>query len=79
MLGRYGPEPREVRDLLWRAITHREDAIWPEDKTRSAKLDDPGMAHWFEALEDRIHRLTPQDDHQRWVQSRALAATNESL
>jgi len=79
VLGRYGAEAGEVRHLLHRAITQRMDSIWPEDKAQSAKLDDPDMALAFEALEDKIHRLVPQDDHQRWLQSRALEATNELL
>jgi hypothetical protein len=55
LLGRYGPETTEVRDLFQRAWTHRVNSIWPEDVASSANLDDPAMARTFELLEDMIH------------------------
>jgi hypothetical protein len=55
LLGRYGPEITEVRDLFQSVWTHRVNSIWPEDAASSANLDDPAMARTFELLEDMIH------------------------
>ena len=79
LLGRYGPETSEIRDLLRRVVAYRIDSAWPEDKVGSAKLDDPEMARTVEGLEDQISQLSPQNDRQRWLQSRALTACSEAL
>lgn len=80
LLARYGPETREIRDLLRSGATYRVNAIWPEEANRGSQpvsLDDPKMTHAFEDIEDRISRLEPRNHDQRALQSRALAITGE--
>ena len=80
LLARYGPETREIRDLLRAGATYRVNSIWPEEadsSSRPASLDDPEMTRALEDLEDRISRLAPRDHAQRSLQSRALAITDE--
>jgi hypothetical protein len=82
LLDRYGPETKEIRELLKRGVARRLDSIWPqESKTNDqpVRLDDPKMLRALEDLEDRIARLKPRDDAQRALQSRALASTGEML
>ena len=79
-LGRYGPETKDIRELLLRGATYRVNSIWPEESNKNvphAKLDDPEMTRVFEDFEDRISRLAPRDDSQRALKERALTAMNE--
>jgi len=69
---RYGPETREIRGALQQAVALRVDMIWPQGSSRPAQLDPLGAASRVEGLADRIRGLTPRDDSQRSLQSRAL-------
>ena len=79
LLARYGSETKEIRDLLRQAIIYRVDSTWPEENASSANVNDPVAVGAVERLEDRIQRLAPQNDRQRWLQSRALTISNELL
>jgi hypothetical protein len=70
VLAHYGPETKEARDLLRRAVALAINRIWPENSTRPATLDP--TAAWAEGLYDKIQELSPQNDTQRWLQSQAL-------
>ncbi len=73
VLARYGPETAEVRDLIRRSIAQRVDQVWPEDRSHVVDLQsiDKGPSP-IEAAEGKIRELTPQNDLQRSLQSRAL-------
>lgn len=71
-LAHYGPETTDVRDLLRRTLAFRIDAVWPENDSRPAQLDTPGKPPAIAGIEDQIRALTPQNDAQRSLQSRAL-------
>jgi len=71
MLAHYGPETKEERDLLRRAVAGLLARIWSEDSNEAAKLD-PAAAS-SEVLYDKIQQLSPQNDSQRWLQSQALS------
>ena len=73
MLANYGPETRDARALLRKLVEDRIDAIWPEDRFRRVKLDAPEVAFAGQEIEGRILQLSPQNDVQRWLRSRALA------
>ena len=75
LLARYGPETGEIRGALQHALARRIDMIWPQSSPRPAHLEDPirsGAASEVEKLADGIRGLTPRDDSQRSLQSRAL-------
>ena len=72
VLANYGPETKETRDLLRRTVADRLDAIWPEDRSQPARLDAPEAASTAKGIEAWILQLSPQNDAQRWLQSRAL-------
>jgi hypothetical protein len=69
LLAHYGPETKEVRDLLRGVFSSSIDRIWPEERT-PAKLGVPRSSS--EALIDKIQELSPKDDRQRALQAQAL-------
>jgi hypothetical protein len=72
LLARYGPETGEIRGALQRAVASRIDMIWPQSSSRPAHLEPSTAASGVEGLADAIRGLTPRDDSQRSLQSRAL-------
>jgi hypothetical protein len=69
VLAHYGPETKESRDILRGAVTHTLDRLWPEDRSRDARLEAvPGA----EVLYDKIEELAPKSDEQRSAKSQAL-------
>jgi hypothetical protein len=69
ILNHYGPETKEIRDLLRSSVARMVDVTWQRDgsdKTRFA----PSAAS--EALFDKIQELSPHNDSQRFLQSQAL-------
>jgi len=71
LLARYGPETREIRGALQHIIASRTDMIWPQGSSQPVQLDPLGAATTVEGLADQIRALTPRDDSQRSLQSRA--------
>lgn len=79
ILARYGPETKELRDLIRRAVAFRVNMIWPEDRSQPVKIDPSEVAPMAEGIEDRIRALSPRNDTQRWFQSRALDVSEDML
>ncbi len=73
LLARYGPETGEIRGALQHAIERRIDIMSPQGAS-PAQLDPirSGAAAGAEGLADGIRGLTPRDDSQRALQSRAI-------
>lgn len=75
VLAKYGPETKETRELLRSAMTATEDRLWPSDGQHTASLA-PGEARAaLETMFDKIAALSPKDDAQRALKSRALDGT----
>ena len=72
-LAHYGPETKEVRDLLRSAATRILDQTWSKDSTGHSRLEPPGGA---EILYDKLQALTPTDDSQRSLKALALTITS---
>jgi hypothetical protein len=70
VLAHYGPEAKEVRDLLRGGVVRTLERIWPEDISQHTQLD-PIMAQG-DYLYDKIQELSPTNDSQRSLQARAL-------
>jgi len=81
LLARYGPETAELRGALQKAVANRIDAISPEFSSGRADPDPmrSGAAAGSENLADAIQLLTPRDDLQRSLQSRARDLAEEIL
>jgi hypothetical protein len=71
-LAHYGPETKDTRDMIRHAVEFRLAVTWPEDGSTPGRLDTPETTPTVERIETKIHELSPQNDTQRWLQSRAL-------
>jgi hypothetical protein len=70
ILAHYGPETREVRDVLRSTIARVLDAMWSKEGSGLSRLEPSTNA---EILYDKIPGLSPKDDRQRANQAQALA------
>ncbi len=77
IMAQYGPEMREARDLLQRGVALTIKRVWPKERMEQmeAKALDSGAG--IEALQEKFLQLSPQNDAQRWLQSRALQVSGE--
>jgi len=50
----------------------RIELTWPAEGATAGKLDAPGMEAGAEAIDGGIRALTPHDDTQRYLQSKAM-------
>jgi hypothetical protein len=78
-LARYGPETKEIRDLLKKAVAFRIHLTWPEDGSAPANLGSPEVTRATEGLEDKIRELSPRNELQREFKSQALQISGELL
>jgi len=79
VLARYGPETKEIRDLLKRSVAVRIHLLWPEDGSAPKNLDSPEMTRATEGLGDKIRDLSPRNDLQREFKSRAVLISSDLL
>ena len=77
VLADYGPEARETRDDLRSGVISAIQRIWPEgtDAVAVAKYRQSSGA--LRELRNNLLQLSPHNDAQRWLQSRALQVTAE--
>jgi len=73
----YGPETNEARDLLRRSIASTIKRIWPEDNIEQAVAESTEGRVNIETIQDKLRQLSPRNDAQRWLQSRALEISSE--
>lgn len=74
-LAQYGPETREVRQMLRQAVAFRLALTWPEDGAPAESLGTAKTTPTVEAIESGIRALVPPSDAARAQQTRALALT----
>jgi hypothetical protein len=77
-LAHYGPETANIRDQIRRAIEYKLAVTWPEN-SGAARLDTSENDPAVEGIEDEIRALSPKNDVQRSLQSRAEQITGEVL
>jgi hypothetical protein len=78
-LARYGPETKEIRDVLKQAVAFRIHLTWPEDGSARKNLDSAEMTRGTEGLEDKIRELSPRNELQREFKSRSLQISGDLL
>ena len=74
ILNQYGPETKEMRDLLRRSVVRMLDVTWERgssDRTSVATFVET------EALLRKIQGLNPDNDSQRFLQSQALSTVSK--
>ena len=81
LLARYGSDASAMRTTLKSAVEGRVEEIWPElvvgGGRATGRLTTPSQSQ--EGLADRIAALTPNNDAQRALQSRALDVAERLL
>jgi hypothetical protein len=78
-LADYGPETREIRDLLKSYYTTRADLLTSGKTSQLAKLDSSQMVNEIEDFRARVLQLTPRNDGQRQLQTQALQTMGELI
>jgi hypothetical protein len=71
VLAHYGPETKEVRDLLRGAIADFLDRTWQKGRASNSHLEAPSSSG--EILVNKIQDLSPQHDRQRELQAQAVS------
>jgi hypothetical protein len=74
LLTQYGPEAKPVRNLLRQSIQPLANHIWHEEQIRTSKLVRFESTAEALAFQNALERLSPTDDVQRSLQSRAIQA-----
>jgi hypothetical protein len=69
VLAHYGPETKEVRDLLRGAVARTLNLMWQQDQPQQSQITP--AAGGGEILYDKIQALSPTSDVQRALQSQA--------
>ena len=77
VMAHYGPETNEARDLLRRSIASTIKRVWPEDNIEQAVAESTEGRVDIETIQDKLRQLSPRNDAQRWLQSRALEISIE--
>ena len=77
LLAQYGPEAASVRNHLRRSIQPLANRIWHEQEIPTGKLGHFESSAESLAFENELQRLSPKDDAQRSLQSRAIQAFTE--
>ncbi len=76
-LARYGPETKEVRDLLRSNLASLINLVWPEDTAAHADLKAVENRYGIEGVLDKLRTLSPKNDSQRLLQTQALQLCND--
>ncbi|MGA2411950.1 MAG: hypothetical protein ABSG46_16390 [Candidatus Binataceae bacterium] len=69
LLAHYGPETKEIRELLRVSLVRMTGQIWPASSSNNAKA--PPMASGGEMVYDEIQALSPRNDAERSLQEQA--------
>jgi hypothetical protein len=77
LLAQYGPEATPLRIDLRQSIQPIADRIWREQAIPTGKPVHFELSAQSSAFENELERLTPNNDAQRSLQSRAVAAFTE--
>ena len=70
-LAQYGPETKDVRELLRNGFAARIDQLFPKDASQRSSLGSAEGTAAIEGFAQRLRALSPQTDAQRALQSRA--------
>ena len=72
VMDQYGPETKEARELLSRTVAATVQRIWSDEAHALAQAPVGQLGNELELLQEKLRQLSPQNDAQRWLQSRAL-------
>ncbi len=75
-LAQYGPETKDLRDMLRKGFAARIEQLFPRDTSQRSKLGASEGTAALEGFQQKLRALAPQNDTQRSLQSRALEMTD---
>jgi hypothetical protein len=73
----YGPETREARDVLRRAVASTIAQVWPNERTGQIETEVLDQGALLETVYRKLLLLSPQNDIQRQLQSRAFQVSGD--
>ncbi len=76
-LAEYGPETREIRDLIRQVIVTRLHQIWPEASSGNLNPEVVYQGNGVEGIQRKLLDLSPQNEAQRWLKSVALQLSGD--
>jgi hypothetical protein len=74
-LARYGPDAKDARSLLHNSIAAAIERFWPTNGAGAVSFDP--KASPFDAIYDKIEKLSPQNDSQRPLKTQALQVATD--
>jgi Protein of unknown function (DUF4239) len=76
VLASYGPETRDVRNMIRNTVDNAIQYIWPEEHA-TQRIDAIAKSTSVEKIHASINNLEPQTDAQRRIQSEALQLSSD--
>jgi len=76
-MAQYGPEMKEARDLLRRGVISTIKRVWPKERMERMEAKALDSRAGIETLQDKFLQLSPQNEAQRWLHSRALQLSGQ--
>jgi hypothetical protein len=73
----YGPETKDTREHLRRAVKLLLDSRWPESGAGSMKLDSPEITEASTAFYLSVRDLAPRTEAQKAIQAQALQSSSD--
>src|SRR6266403_4681110 len=78
-LAAYGPETKDVREQLRRAVVAGIEMFWPEEKKEGSGMTSFERANAMEMVQAKLRELTPATDAQRQLLSQAEQISSDML
>jgi hypothetical protein len=78
-LSRYGPEAKEVRELLPQAIATGIERIWPNESKHGADLAKMESETEMADVYNKIRELSPKNDSHKYLQTQALKLIDDIM
>jgi hypothetical protein len=77
LLANYGPETKEIREMMRSSLVSTMDRIWPKDKSSKTNIRSVETSKGVEVIQGKLRGLTPRSDSQRLLQSQALQIADQ--
>jgi hypothetical protein len=71
-MAHYGPETKEARNLLRQRVAARLSDVWGNATAEQIQTEAIGKGPGLEEIQDKLWALSPQNDAQRWLRSKAV-------
>jgi hypothetical protein len=77
-LAHYGPEAKDVRDMIRASVADMLQRTWPGENSNSGQAaEKAGTEGKYEGVYEKIQELTPKNDAQRAFQAQALKTATD--